>query len=122
MPIVGAIPLYKVFQHGSTIIGIAVLSTWLAFRYRATEPSCQALSNPVSHVRRIATLGCVANVALAGDMIRAVAAVGIPSGHPVEKRFVALLVVTAIALFWWQLVIYGFFASRNSSSPNGSQR
>jgi Domain of unknown function (DUF4184) len=45
VPMVGAIPFYKVFQHGSTIIGIAVLSTWLVFRYRATEPSCHPPSN-----------------------------------------------------------------------------
>jgi hypothetical protein len=121
VPIVGAIPLYKVFQHGSTIIGTAVLSMWLAFRYRETQPFCQALSNPVSPVRRIATGGCVATVAVVGAMIRAIAAVGIPSGNLAEKRFVGLLVVTAIALVWWQLVIYGFLASRNPSSPHGSQ-
>jgi hypothetical protein len=55
-------------------------------------------------------------------MIRAVAAVGIPSGHPAEKRFVGLLVVTAIALVWWQLVIYGALASRNTSSARESER
>jgi hypothetical protein len=121
VPIVGVIPLYKVFQHGSTIIGIAILSTWLVLGYRVTEPSCHPLSNPVSPMRKIATVGCVIAVALIGAMIRAVAALGIPSGNPGEERFVGLLVVTAIALVWWQVVIYGFFASRNPSSPHGSQ-
>jgi len=120
VPIVGAIPLYKVFQHGSTIIGIAILSTWLVLGYRITEPSCHPLSNPVSPMRKIATVGCVVTVALIGALIRAVAAVGIPSGNPAEERFVGLLIVTAIALVWWQLVIYGFLASRNPSSPHGT--
>src|ERR1700693_2144138 len=87
VPIVGTIPIYKVFQHGSTIIGLAVLSTWLVFRYRVTEPSCHPLSNPASPMRKIATAGCVVTVALVGAMIRAVAAVGIPSVNPAEELF-----------------------------------
>jgi len=122
VPIVGAIPFYKVFQHVSTIIGIGVLSIWVVFRYRATEPSCHAPSNPASPVRKMATGGCIVTVALVGAFIRAAAAVGIPSGHPAEKQFVGLLVVTAIALVWWQLVAYGVFTSRNPSSAHGSQK
>jgi hypothetical protein len=121
VPILGEIPFYKVFQHGSTVIGIGVLSIWLVSRYRATEPSSHPLSNPATPMRKIATVGCVVAVALVGGIIRAAAVVGIPNDHPAERRFVVLLVVTAIALVWWQLVIYGFIASRKFSSPQGSQ-
>lgn len=121
VPIAGAIQLYKVFQHGSTIIGIGVLSIWLVFCYRATEPSGHLVSNPASPMRKIRTVGCVLTLAFVGGIVRAVAAAGIPSGHPADKRFVGLLVVTVIALVWWQLVIYGFLASRNSSSAHGTQ-
>ena len=122
VPIVGLIPLYKVFQHGSTIIGIGILSTWLVLRYRTREPSCDALSNSASPTRKIAIGAVVTTVALVGAIIRAIAKIGIPSGHPAEKRLVGLLVVTAIALVWWQLVAYGFFSSRNISSAPTSQR
>jgi Domain of unknown function (DUF4184) len=122
VPIAGAIPFYNVFQHGSTIIGIGVLSIWLVFRYRATEPSCHPLSNPVSQTRKMVTVGCVATVGFVGGIIRAAATVGIPSDHPAEKRFMGLLVVTAIALVWRQLVIYGIFSSRNASSEHKSGR
>jgi hypothetical protein len=121
VPMVGAIPFYKVFQHGSTILGIGVLAIWLVFRYRTTEPSCHLLSNPASPMRKIATGSFVVTIALVGGIIRAAAAVGIPSDHPAEKRFVGLLVVTAIALVWWQLVAYGVFTSRNPSSAHGTQ-
>jgi glycerol uptake facilitator-like aquaporin len=103
-PLVGAIPLYEVFQHGSAFIGIGILSIWLAFRYRVTEPSSHALSNRISPVRRMLIGGCFFMVALVGGIVRATTAIGIPDGHPAEKRFVGLLVVTAIALVWWQLV------------------
>jgi hypothetical protein len=115
-PLVGAIPLYEVFQHGSTFIGIGVLSIWLAFRYRVTEPISHPLSNRVPPVRRMLIGGSFVMVALVGGVVRATIAIGIPDGHPAEKQFVGLVVVTAIALVWWQLVIYGFFISRNPQS------
>jgi len=119
VPIVGTILLYKALQHGSTIIGTGVLLIWLALRYRASEPSCHALSHSASPRCKIAIGAVFATVALVGASIRAVAVVGIPSGHLAEKRFLGLLVVTAIALVWWQLVAYGVFTSRKFSSALG---
>ena len=110
VPIVGRIPFYKALQHGSTIIGTGVLLIWLGFRYRATEPS-PALGHSASPRRKIAIGVVLTTVALVGASIRAVAVVGIPSGHVAEKRFLGLLVVTAIALVWWQLVAYGVVTS-----------
>src|SRR5215813_5856766 len=48
IPILGATPIYKIFQHGSTLFGIAVLSIWFLLWYRRTEPSYRAPGNPVS--------------------------------------------------------------------------
>jgi hypothetical protein len=113
VPLVGTIPLYEVLQHGSTLIGIGILSIWLAFCYRVTEPSSHPPSNRVWPVRRMLMGCCFFMVALVGGIVRATTAIGIPDGHPAEKRFVGLVVVTAVALVWWQLVIYGFFTSKN---------
>jgi hypothetical protein len=118
VPILGLIPLYKVFQHGSTIIGTGVLSTWLVFRYRISKPTLHVLNNAVSPTRKITVGAIIVAVALAGAIIRAVAGMGIPHSDPAEKRFVGLLIVTAIALVWWQLVAYGLFATwKISSTP-----
>lgn len=114
LPILGLTPFYKVFQHGSTVIGTAILSIWLAIRYRKAEPSDQVLRNSVSSTRKVVISAVVATVALAGAAIRAVVGIGVPTDHPSGKRFVGLLVVTAIALVWWQLVAYGVFSSRNA--------
>ncbi len=118
VPILGLIPLYKVFQHASTIIGTGVLSTWLVLRYRISKPSLDVLSNAASPTRKMAVSAVVTTVALAGAIIRAVAGTGIPSGHRAETRFIGLLIVTAIALVWWQLVAYGVFLSWNVSAPD----
>ena len=116
VPIVGVIPLYRVLQHGSTIIGIGVLSAWLAVWYRTTDPSGYALSNTVSPTRKIAIGAIVMTIAIVGAIIRAVAEMGILLSHPSEERFVGVLVVTGIALVWWELVAYGIFSSRDISS------
>jgi len=39
LPVLGPTPCYKVFQHGSTIVGTAVVVAWLAPWYRSSEPS-----------------------------------------------------------------------------------
>lgn len=112
LPILGLIPLYKVFQHGSTILGIAVLAIWLVVWYRNTAPSERELSSSASPSRKMAIGSAVTVIALGGATIRALAGVGVPPDHASEKRFVGLLVVTAISLVWWQLVAYGIFSSR----------
>jgi len=122
VPIVGPIPFYRLLQHGSTIIGIAVLSAWLAVWYRSSEPSGHALSNTTSRTRKIAIGAIVMTIAVAGATIRAVAEIGIPLSHTSEERFVGLLVVTGIALVWWELVAYGVFSSRYISSADGPKR
>jgi len=121
LPILGMIPLYKVFQHGSTVIGIAVLTIWLAVCYRNTEPSDHVLSSSASPKRKVAIGAAVTIVALAGATIRAVAAVGVPTDQSSEKRFVGMLVVTAIALAWWELVAYGIFSSRRKALALGRE-
>lgn len=116
VPIAGPVQFYRLLQHGSTIIGIAVLSAWFAIWYRTTEPSVYALSNTVSPTRKVVIGAIVMAIAVVGALIRAVAEIGIPLSHPSEERFVGLLVVTAIALVWWQLVAYGIVSSRDISS------
>jgi hypothetical protein len=122
VPIVGRIPFYKLFQHGSTIIGVGALSVWLAVWYRTSEPSGRVPRNAASPTRKIATGAVLTTVAFVGALIRAVAGSGIPRGHLSEKRFVGLLVVTAIALVWWQLVAYGILSSKDFSPTSGPER
>jgi hypothetical protein len=114
LPVVGLIPFYKVLQHGSTIIGLGIFGTWLAARYRGCQFSSQKLGNLASPVRKVAISAAVLGVAVAGSITRAFVVVGVPIGHPAERRFVGVLLVAAIALVWWQLLVYGLFLSKMS--------
>ena len=39
VPIFGQIPIYKILQHGSTIVGLAVLFAWFTSWYKETNPT-----------------------------------------------------------------------------------
>jgi hypothetical protein len=119
VPVLGAIPYFKVLQHGSTVTGIGILLFWLIRWYQTTKPS----SNPVSlssRARRIPVVLVVVSVAFVGGIARAVTGAGVTQHFP-SAKFVAEVIVTTIALAWWQLVVYGMLvtfgvlSSRNSS-------
>lgn len=108
-PIAGHIPLYKLLQHGSTIVGLAILSFWLARWYRTTQPSAD-LRTSLPAGRKAIVIAVVMTVALVGAIVRAVIGIGMPIGHFAFNKFVVQAVVTAMALVWWELVAYGFAA------------
>jgi hypothetical protein len=109
LPIIGPIPLYKILQHGSTIAGIGILSAWLVHWYY-TAPSSAQLKESLSSRRKAAVIAVVTTVALVGAMARAIAGMGVPTGHSTLNKFLAQATVTAMALAWWQLVAYGLAA------------
>ena len=121
LPIVGVIPCYNVLQHGSTIVGIGILSAWLGYWYRTTAPSTLVVPASVSSTEKIAITAVLMSVALLGAIIRAVGANGIPTGWLAQKQFISDVVVTTVALLWWQLVAYGVFISNHPSAakPDG---
>lgn len=117
VPIIGLIPFCRVLQHGSTIVGIGIFSTWLVLRYRAGAPCNQSLSNAASLTQKITIGVVVTTVATAGAIVRAVALVGIPNDHASKRSFVGVLIVAAIAIAWWELVAYGIFSTRTKDVP-----
>jgi hypothetical protein len=109
VPIIGAMPLYKILQHGSTIAGMGILSAWLVHWYRIAQPSVR-LKRQLSSRRKAGVIAIVTTVALVGAVARAASEAGLPTGHSAFNKFVVQAVVTAMALVWWQLVAYGFAA------------
>jgi len=119
MPVVGPTPYYKVFQHGSTIVGTAVVVAWLALWYRSSEPSTRVPSElPVPH-ERLAIVATMVLVALGGAIIRVVMGTGFPVTFH-NKKTIGEAIVTAIALVWWQLVAYGFIKRHPYQSVHSS--
>jgi len=108
----GWVACYKLLQHLSTLFGLAVLSLWFAAWYRSSEPSHSAPTDAAPSYQRVLISGLIFFVAFAGAIVRAAAGVGYPASDVSRARFLGELVVTGIALLWWQLVALGFFSSR----------
>lgn len=112
IPVLGATPIYKLLQHGSTLFGIGVLSIWLLVWYRRTNPRSEATRNGISGSQRFIVVAGIISGAFAGAVVRATVPLGLPTSHRAQTRFAGLWVATLIALLWWQLVLYGVWRER----------
>lgn len=112
VPILGAMPWFKVLQHGSTILGLVVVSFWLFRWYGESEPRRVRFGHTLSPSTRNAILITGISLAVAGGVIRALWGIGLPTDQIAFRRFTGEAVVTCMALAWWQLVGYGVFSSK----------
>ncbi len=69
LPVLGAIPIFRVLQHVSTVIGLAAVSAYLVIALRRARPSAV---EPASLAARVAFTACVA-AAIAALEYRALA-------------------------------------------------
>lgn len=118
VPVLGTIPHYKLLQLASTVAGMAVLLIWFAYWYRNAEPA-RVRVPLMPRLRRIAVISIVTLIALGGAVLHAYFAVGVPETFGRMKHFGVDFVITSVVLAWWQLVIYGVFASREAAYSNG---
>jgi len=105
LPILVPIPYYKVFQHGSTIVGTGLVAAWLVLWYGSGEPATRVPGESLAPRQRLAIVAIMASVALFGTILRVAVGTSLPVTF---KKIVGEAIVTAIALVWWQLVAYGF--------------
>lgn len=110
VPILGSLPYYKVFQHASTVLGIGILCLWFVWWYKTNTASAQSIVDapPLSH--RLVTTSVLLTIACAGAVVRGTLMARAPNGHINFREFVVEAVVTATALAWWELVVYGIFS------------
>jgi hypothetical protein len=111
MPGLGEMPLYKIFQHGSTAFGMGILFIWLLWWYRATEPHA-VTHRRFSLTQRLIVVVGILSLAFIVAVARATIAAGLPAINGARVRFAGIWVTTLIALIWWQLVLYGLWRGR----------
>jgi hypothetical protein len=112
VPGLGAVQYYRLFQHGSTIVGSAILAIWLLHWYRATRPEQRRPARLFSLAWDRGLLAFVFVIALSGALIRALVGVGIPHGPRLAETFLGYAAITAISLIWLQWLVYGIFWTR----------
>jgi hypothetical protein len=117
MPLAGAVPTYKLLQHGSTVIGLAILAVWVILWYRATQPARENPELPYSAPQRFVILVIVPLVAVVAALGRAFLGDGNPLRHAKTVPFFADAGISAVTFFAIGILLCGaFFRARRTGT------
>lgn len=111
IPGVGLKPVYESLQYASTIIGLVALMIWVLLWYRDTTPGPAVNGAPSRFPLALAMFA----VAIAAGLLRAWLVVGRPANPHVGDSFLLVLGVTAIALVFWQVLVYCLMISSHQT-------
>lgn len=108
---------YQVLQYLSSVAGCLILAVWAWLWYRSATPSQQPdhavipASRRIWIVVRICLISILCGLTAAAISVLSAGPWDISRSHTADAVVVtaAVAVVTAGALVWWQLVIYGAF-------------
>lgn len=115
-------PLYKILQHGSSLLGLALLAIWVWRWYRQTAPVVQPRARELSTSHKAAVLLTIGVIALAAGVPLAVKRFA-SFDPPIEHKYLLITLFEAIALMICvQLVVYGIARSvaRPERSPGAA--
>ncbi len=123
LPLGRVLPAYGVLQHCSTIAGIFILLVWFRSWYQSTEPKTLQQERMRPAAQKLRVVAFIVTLALLGTTVRVVIfGLGLPGRHAGIGEFIGQYVVTLTSMLWWELVIYGIFASRSiSQAYSGAQ-
>ena len=93
------------FQYISSALGLLLILVWFIYWYRNTKPVFRSPDpGNVAADRIVLAAGFV--IALIAALVRA-ASFGVPDGVHGAQRFMTKAVVTGMAAFWFEVVVYG---------------
>jgi hypothetical protein len=104
VPFIGRMPIHSALQYGSSIAGIAALAIWILLWYQRT-PAAEVGTRPRPKSRFTLAVVIFVIAGLAG-LIRALVVVGMPATRSNADVFLLVFCVTALALAFWQLLLY----------------
>jgi hypothetical protein len=116
LPLFGWRPWYAILQYISSAVGILVLLLWGIHWYRYATPVPSQHNWNFLKSDRIA-LASLLLIAFLAALVRA-AAVGLPDGVHGAQRFMTIVAVTGIAVFCFEIVIYGIVRNHTRSTVN----
>ena len=120
LPVAGSVQYYKVFQHGSTILGACILAAWFVHWYCTTPPASK-LDNTLRSSQKLTIAISMLTIAFLGSLLRATIGARFPIIPTGVGTFIGEAVVTFIALIWWQLVLYGLIFFKRTSRAHASK-
>jgi hypothetical protein len=104
VPFIGRMPIHSALQYASSIVGMAALAIWVLLWYQRT-PAAEVGRRPQPKSRFTLAVVIFVIAGLAG-LIRALVVVGMPATRSNADVFLLVFCVTALALAFWQLLLY----------------
>jgi hypothetical protein len=104
VPFIGRMPIHSALQYTSSIVGMVALAAWVLLWYRRT-PAVETATNRHPRSRFMLAVAIFIVAGLAG-LIRALVVVGMPATRSNADVFMLVFCVTALALAFWQLLLY----------------
>lgn len=113
LPLLGPMPYYKVFQFGSTIIGMLLFPLcWMRPSGSKAKPaSPQGTARKTGHEKIV--LAVATCIALGAAAARAIPGASI--SHHYGQLFATEFITTAITVFWIETILYGAWRARNTT-------
>jgi hypothetical protein len=104
VPFIGRMPIHSALQYLSSIVGLLALVLWVVLWYRRTPaPESMSRTRPTSRVSLAVGMFVAAG---AIGLVRALVVVGPPATRSNADAFLLVFGVTALALAFWQLLLY----------------
>jgi Domain of unknown function (DUF4184) len=114
LPLFGWRPWYAILQYISSAVGILILLFWGIHWYRYAIPVSYQHNWNFLKNDRIA-LSILFLIALLAALVRAVL-VGLPDGVHGAQRFMTIAAITGIAVFCFEIVVYGIARNHRRNS------
>ena len=95
-------PSFAALQYASSVLGLLALVVWVWVWYRNTQP----VDEPVKPKSRFSLAVLMFGVAGVVGLCRAALVVGAPASRGKADVFLLIFGVTALALAFWELVLY----------------
>jgi membrane-bound metal-dependent hydrolase YbcI (DUF457 family) len=117
VPLAGPVQICKLLQHGSTVVGLAILAVWVVLWYRATQPSSETTPLPYSALQRSVILVVVPLLAVVAAFGRALLGDGNPLHHAKTVPFFVDAGISAVTFFTIGILLCGaFFRTRQTKA------
>jgi hypothetical protein len=97
---------YEIAQGGSSVLGLVLLGVATMWWYRRTPPG-HTSQGRYSAARKVFVVGAMIVLSLGGAAWRAYSVVGRPQSPGEFASFQLLFVISSLAIFLWELVLYG---------------
>lgn len=116
LPLFGRRPWYAILQYFSSVLGIIVLLLWYIHWYGHATPVGSKPDRKLVKGDRIA-LASLFLFALFAALVRAIA-LGVPNGVHGAQHFMTIAAITGIAVFCFEIVIYGIVRNHTVTPSN----